>query len=195
MMAVEVYLGDERAICIRLPFVFIAFNNIPLLLAVIPLTFAFAHHAHVTARDRLAEQVIGAHAYRRVLARQVVTAIRLDFDGKVGQIVKADPYIVGGVRVEFLAIDTDPDAVIAESRIFRNGPIDGDDAETRARNHVTKDGDLFRITNPDEDVLIRECAPRRRKQQRTHVHGLARLVDRLVRRDQRARELVHDDFA
>src|SRR6185369_11744040 len=140
-MVGQINASDKRSARIRFSFILITFVDVQLLFAVIPLALRFAHHAPLASRHLFAEQIIGTHTYHRVLARQVIATIGFNLDGEVGQIVTADTNVVRRVTVQLVAFDADPDPVIAEPRVFRDGPIESDDAETGAGNDTAQDSD------------------------------------------------------
>ena len=144
----QLHMCDKAPFSVDVAFVLVAFLRLPFLLAIIPLPLGFAHHAHVSALDRLAKQVIRVHFNRGILFGQVICAIRLYVDCEVGQIVPAEFHCGGAVRVVVLIVfQLDFDSIIAETRIIGNRPVGAGHAKSRRIDLSAKGRRVLRVRN------------------------------------------------
>lgn len=132
------------AVVVGITLVGVAFVDVPLLFAVIPLALGFTDDADMAVLDGLSEEIVGVNFDGGVLVGQIEGAIGLGGDGERGQVVAADfdGGVGGGVFITALA-EGGLNAIVAEAEVIGDLPIGGGDAE----------GGGFELSAKDESVV------------------------------------------
>src|SRR5207249_4261252 len=108
---------------VSVPFLAITLLNVPLLRPEVPFALIFAHHSYMTVRNRLTKKIFSANLDGRILARQIVLAIRFYSYAEFWQVVTADLHNPLHLACKWFFVRLGVDPVVAQANVRRNLPV------------------------------------------------------------------------